>query len=285
MDEEVLLIEALPVVRSLMQLGAVASKGGGFQASLWCHAGRETEGSCGKKQEPPVHMSQSRTTLLDCLRELRGRLETRHANCIPAAEQAQQASRSAASSSSAGCGAGCDCTQAGVDRFQAMMRMESTRKRASEANVLALAAEKAREAAELEVAVLERLVDPKKPRADDEETGAHKALDDWDLADHRREMTRVMNRRKIRLGANESVRDLRTGKEGYLEHARLGLIGAVSYWAVGSMAVAVTILVALIVKLKLVDRVRAALPQSKAERDAETNAAIADLLEQVCVAV
>ena len=59
MDQEVLQIEALPFVRSLYQLGAVANKGGGFQASLWCHAGRETQGSCGKKQEPPVHTTHN----------------------------------------------------------------------------------------------------------------------------------------------------------------------------------------------------------------------------------
>ena len=61
------------------------------------------------------------------------------------------------------------------------MRMESARKRACEANVLALAAQKEREAAELELAELERLVDPKKQRTDDEEAATHKAVDDWDL--------------------------------------------------------------------------------------------------------
>ena len=111
------------------------------------------------------------------------------------------------------------------------MRLEAARKRASEANALALAAEKARDVAELEVVELERVIDPKKPRAEDDEAGASKGLDDWDLADHRREMTRVMNRRQIRLGASESARELRTGRDGYLEHSRLGLIGAVGYWA------------------------------------------------------
>ena len=42
MDEEIRLIEAMPVVRSLGQVAATGGKGGGFQAFLWCHAGRET---------------------------------------------------------------------------------------------------------------------------------------------------------------------------------------------------------------------------------------------------
>ena len=62
------------------------------------------------------------------------------------------------------------------------------------------------------------------------------------------------------------------GHDGYLHHTRTGLVGAVAYWAAGSMALAVVMIVALIVHLKIVDRVRAALPQSKADREAETNA-------------
>ena len=65
MNEEIRLIEAFPVVRSLLQVVAVGGKGGGFQVTLWCHAGRETEGSCGKKAESPVQITQSRLTLLD----------------------------------------------------------------------------------------------------------------------------------------------------------------------------------------------------------------------------
>ena len=75
MDAEAQLIERLPFVRHLTQLEQSRAKGAGFMAQLWCYAGRESEGSCGKKQEPPVHITQSRTTLLGCLRELRTRLE------------------------------------------------------------------------------------------------------------------------------------------------------------------------------------------------------------------
>ena len=52
-----------------------------------------------------------------------------------------------------------------------------------------------------------------------------------------------------------------------------------SYWALGSMGMAVIMIVALIQELKIVDRVRDALPQSKAQRDAETEREICNLLE------
>merc|ERR1711908_145452 len=51
----------------------------------------------------------------------------------------------------------------------------------------------------------EQVVNPKRQRADDEEAGNQKAVDDWDIADHRREMTRVMNRRKIIIGVGSAA--------------------------------------------------------------------------------
>ena len=60
MNDEVCAIEALPAVSGLKQMPTSGSKGAGFQASLRCFASRE-HGSCGQKQEPPVHLTQSRT--------------------------------------------------------------------------------------------------------------------------------------------------------------------------------------------------------------------------------
>ena len=95
------------------------------------------------------------------------------------------------------------------------------------------------------------------------------SMGNWALPDHRREMTRVMNRRDIELGSRESAPMPRTGKQGYLHHTRLGLVGAVGYWAAGgSMAVVVTMMVALIVHFKIVERVRAELPKREADKDA-----------------
>eukprot|EP00966_Prymnesium_polylepis_P076400 1770848-Prymnesium_polylepis.2 len=273
-------LEGLPVVNGDAKVDQAKRR---VIVNMWCRAshppGNLRQPCVALNKKDPLQDEGAVPTYLVATEKLINMIQRDHAGCLAAAEQAQ---RSAASSGSAGCGAGCDCTEAGTQRFQAMMRMESARKRASEANAVALAAEKARDAAELELAELERLVDPKAARADDEECASHKTVEDWDLADHRREMTRVMNRRKIQLGASESARELRTGDEGYLKHPRLGLIGAVGYWARGSLAVVVTIVTALIVKLNIAESVRAALPQTEADRLAKTNAKIVDLMEQAC---
>ena len=148
MDELARQIEAMPVVRSLGQLSSSAAKDGGFQATLWCHGGK-SEGSCGKRLEPPVHITQTRTTLLGCLTELRNRLETRHEKCIPAAE----AARSAAAASAAGSGSNTTESNA-FARLQAAQQLEAANRRADALNVQALAAVKEAEAAAAKVAEL-----------------------------------------------------------------------------------------------------------------------------------
>ena len=154
------------------------------------------------------------------------------------------------------------------------MRLEAAQARASAANEAGLAAEKAKDAAEEEVEALRRVLDPKRARGEatttEETEGLGTQVGDWDLCDHRREMSRVSKRRAVELGSRESARAPRTGQQGYLHHARTGLVGAVAYWACGSLTVAVTMIVALVVHLKIADRVRDALPQSAAQRDAET---------------
>ena len=99
MDEEVRAIEAMPAVQTLLQLPASSTKGAGFSASLWCRVGRD-HGGCGKKAEPPVHiLNKGRTTLLQCLVELRARLAARHGGaCVAAAMAARAAQADAAAS-------------------------------------------------------------------------------------------------------------------------------------------------------------------------------------------
>ena len=78
---------------------------------------------------------------------------------------------------------------------------------------------------------------------------SHKMLadvDNWDLSVHHRETTRVQNRRNVQVGSLENQPKPRTGKDGFLCHARLGLVGWISYWCLGDSALAVIILVALI---------------------------------------
>ena len=136
------------------------------------------------------------------------------------------------------------------------------------------------------LAAFQRALDAKRRRIEepafDEAAEPEHVTSEWDLADHRREMSRVMNRRAIEPVAapTREPREPRTGKDGYLHHRRLGLVGAVAYWAGGSLALVVTMLVALIVHLDIVEKVRAALPQGPRELKAETEAFICDRLEQ-----
>ena len=115
---------------------------------------------------------------------------------------------------------------------------------------------------------MQRAVEPKRARTEEpteEDDGPPAGVDDWDLADHRREMTRVANRRAVDLLVPErEPKKPRTGKDGFLHHARYGLVGGVAYWAAGSLGMAVTLIVALIVYLDVVERVRKALPATGA---------------------
>lgn len=130
--------------------------------NVWC---RSTHGAAVSLKQPKVTLNQKPLddptavpTYLVATEKLIAKIESEHAGCLAAAEQAKQSSSKALGSGST---AHAGTSAAGTDVLQAMMRLAEARKRASEANVLALAAEKARDAAELEVAELERTVDPK----------------------------------------------------------------------------------------------------------------------------
>ena len=167
--------------------------------------------------------------------------------------------------------------------LEAMMRMSALTARAEGINKASLELEQQKDTLAKEIEEMRRVMDPKRARteAPEEETdGPVESTGEWQLPDHRREMTRVMNRRDVEIGSRESAPAPRTGKQGYLHHTRLGLVGAVGYWAGGSVAIAVTMVVALIVHLKIVERVRAELPKSEADKVAETEHEICNLLEQ-----
>jgi len=115
--------------------------------------------------------------------------------------------------------------------------------------------------------------------AEEDEDDDEESVSDWDLADHRREATRVQNRRAIELGSRENVKELRRVQNGYIDHPRLGLIGCLAYWACGSMAHSVTMIAVLCVKLGISERVRDALPETRATRETATNAKIVALLK------
>jgi hypothetical protein len=104
-----------------------------------------------------------------------------------------------------------------------MMRLQAAKARAATANEAALLAEKAKDAAEEEVERLQDVLEPKRQRveaaATDEDGPAH-GMGEWDLADHRREMTRALNRREIEIGSKESAMPVPNYWIGYCTCAR-----------------------------------------------------------------
>ncbi len=88
----------------------------------------------------------------------------------------------------------------------------------------------------------------------------------------------MQNRRNVQVGSRDNQQKPRPGKDGFLLHTRLGLVGWIAYWSYGDAALAVVILVALINTLGLTELVSDALGNRK-QKEAETNAKILDLLK------
>ena len=160
------------------------------------------------------------------------------------------------------------------------MHLEQAKTRAKPANRVVLEAEKEKDTAEKSVEQLH----PKRARTDDDTGDAHDLLakfDNCDLSDHRREGTRVQNRRNVQVGSRDNQQKPRTGKDGFLYHTRLGLVGCtgwISYWCCGDADLAVVILVPLINTLGLTEVVSDALGSRK-QKEAETNTKIVDLFK------
>ena len=114
-----------------------------------------------------------------------------------------------------------------------MMKLEQAKARAKTANKAALEAEKEKDAAEKGVKELKRQLQPKRARTDNDDADAHDLLaefDNCDLSDHHREGTRVQNRLNVQSGSRDNQQKSHTGKDGFLHHTCLGLVGWISYW-------------------------------------------------------
>jgi hypothetical protein len=222
------------------------------------------------------------------LQELLKRLQDRHVECAQAV--AKKAAADAASAATV--------SPDTPNVLQAMMQLGQAKSRAEAANKVALEAEKEKDAAEKAVEELKRQLQSKRERTHDDASDARRQLqskrerthddasdahemlaevDNWDLSVHRREATRVQNRRNVQVGSLDSQPKPRTGTDGFLCHDRLGLVGWISYWCLGDSALTVFILVGLIKTLSLTERVSDALGSRK-QKEAETNAKI-DLLK------
>ncbi len=92
----------------------------------------------------------------------------------------------------------------------------------------------------------------------------------------------MQNRRNVLVGSRDNQQKPRTGKDGFLHHTCLGLVGWISYWSSGDSAensdLAVVILVVLINTFGLTELVSDALGRHN-QKEAETNTKIVDLLK------
>jgi hypothetical protein len=228
-------------------------------------------------------MSSKRPTLQDCLRELGRLIQQDHGpTCVAAAQKLQAAEKDAADASTK---RSHDEGAASLNANQVLMlhsRLKIIQARAAQANKAALEAEKERDELHTQIEEIEEQLQPKRARSDDHADDAHEIpaeVDNWDLRDHRREGTRVQNRRNVQVGSRDNQqKPPRTGKDGFLHHTRLGLVGWISYWSCGDAALAVVMLVALINTLGLTELVGDALGSRK-QKEAQTNAKIVDLLK------
>jgi hypothetical protein len=206
-------LDALPVVSSSRIDESHNNGVGRVVANLWCareHAKKDRQPYVCLNAKAPTDPTAVPSYLM-ATTKLISKIEQEHCGCLAAAEAAKQADTASTASSSA----------PNVTATEAMMRLEAARARARAANAAALEAEKHKDACEEEVEALRAVLDPKRPRlnaeaaAADDDGPVHTTAD-WDLADHRREMSRVTSRRAIEVGSVASAHEPRTGKNGYL---------------------------------------------------------------------
>jgi hypothetical protein len=213
-------IRALLFVTKLSPVDAHKDKETEWGVTLKCAS---CPGCCGKRQEAPVQLSRDHKTELACLQELLKRLQDRHVEC------AQAVTNKADADAQADATVNPDTPNV----LQAMMKLEQAKARAKTVNKVALEAEKEKDTAERVVEELKRQLQPNRARTDDDAGDSHDLLakfDNCDLNNHRREGTRVQNRRNVQVGSRDNQQKPHTGKDGFLYHTCLGLVGWISYW-------------------------------------------------------
>ena len=115
--------------------------------------------------------------------------------------------------------------------LQAMMQLQQVKTRTEVVNKVALEAQNEKDDVEKTVEELKQQLQPKRARTHDDAGDVHEMLvevDNWDLSLHRREATRVQNRRNVEVGSLDNQPTPYTGKDGFLYHVRLGLVGWIS---------------------------------------------------------
>ncbi len=164
---------------------------------LWCEAGGD---------RPQVE--QTSHFWWDCLRELGRLIQQDHGpTCVAAAQNLQAAEKDAADASTK---RSHDEGAASLNANQVLMlhsRLKIIQARAAQANKAALEAEKERDELHTQIEEIEEQLQPKRARSDADAGDAHEIhaeVDNWDLRDHRREGTRVQNRRNVQVGSRDN---------------------------------------------------------------------------------
>ena len=208
MEQERLAILEHPVVRSISDVDCSRGARPGFRVSLWCQTAQQNgHGVCdcgGLRQGVPVCVSQTRTTLLECLQEMHKQVLRQHATKCIAACKALATQRMSHDDSSAGAPDAfrlmMDLNKAKKSLDEAVSELKSMKERADKVNKESLklqklveGAEKTRHEAEKEVILLQAQLNPKRARIDADvlEEDEIENVGDWTLADHRREASLV----------------------------------------------------------------------------------------------
>jgi hypothetical protein len=98
----------------------------------------------------------------------------------------------------------------------------------AQVNKTTLETEKTRDELHNQIDQIELRLHPKRSHTHEDAGDAHEMLaevDNWDLRVHHRETTRVQNRRNVEVGSLDNQPKSHTGKDGFLYHTRLGLVG------------------------------------------------------------
>jgi hypothetical protein len=287
-------LDALAVVNTV-RLDEVTEKTGNRQGrktsrvicTLWCCSTHPA----GDLRQPSVKVNQSSMPDVEhAVRALREKIEKVHAGCIIAAEEARAA-------------ADAPSTRQPSDALASMMAHASSRRLDKQAAAAEARAEAARKEADRLRAVADAAWAPlqdaahaKRQRVDDgganlecwkpwlEGRGSKVAT--YDLEQWQLQYDKESRRRDVKIGepaelaaGREPPAAPKTGKDGFLQHSRRGLIGAVQSWARGSKEHVVSMLVALISSehgFGVASEVRKRLENPKQARLAETNALIVD---------
>ena len=209
------------------KLNRLEGAGPGFQASLTCNAARKYK-SCRCKQGNIVRVIRDRRTLLACLQDVWQQLQASHGqNCIDAAHALVRQQAAAAAAASRPSAPDENAMASMMHAVQIRTRLESATKRAAEANAAYLAAEKEKDAAQLAVQQLERELHAccKRARTAEQDDEPTEAAAEWYLSTFRREENRVSTRRNIAITDWQHCIEIRRGKDNFLRHPRLGLLG------------------------------------------------------------